>query len=288
MNNKSYLRIQEEKILKEVELLQSVPHPTTKGNHLEGLLLQFLKEELPKRYSVNSGFIIGVRGWENFAQYEDGKDGKFRSKEVDVVIFDEQRNVNPLKLFNKRDFYVEAVHAVISIKSSLDKKTFLDIEECGMLPNLISAKGIKKHSISHPIIGRRRTSDSKNIFATDPIFAVGFTYMAKVSLATIKKYLDVESKKYSWWYDIFPDMIVVLGKGIIYLDQNVDESQFEYKILETPDNTLEEFFIHLLAALNNGQHFVTGLTAYKNFYDDIPKSVLEAVAEKYSKKGVKN
>jgi|SRR3989344_3364292 len=261
---KSYLQIKEQEILKQAELLQSIDHPVTKGDHLEGLLLRFLKEELPKRYSIDSGFIIGLLKSKNSPnRHNDDEEGKFRSEEMDIVIFDEQKNVSPLKLLRKRDFYVEGMHGVVSIKSKLTKDNFLN-EKGNMLSNLISAKQIKMHSLNYQVSNGRETFDTKGGQVPIPIIAAGFAY-AGPSLTTVKKYLDSKIPLYHRWDEIFPDIVAILGKGIVYMIDNVNSSP-KYEVLETQDGTLEEFFFQLLRLLNNRQTFVAGLKSYRDFY----------------------
>ena len=263
---KSYLKIKEQEILQEVDLLKSVKHPVVKGGQLEDLLIRFLREELPKQYSVDSGFVIGLRQWQDgpLNRVHNDKSGKFRSKEMDIVIFDEQRNISPLKLLRKRDFYVEGVYAILSVKSVLDSKSFSN-SKTGLLDNLISAKKIKTHSYSHSMMMRRKTSDSQGSFVSRPVISVGIAFDG-VELKTIKSYLDSEAKKYNFWWDIFPDLIVVLGKGILFIDEDNQGSSF-YNTLKAPKNSLEEFFYHLLSLLNAVPTIhPVGLTAYRDFY----------------------
>lgn len=270
MSNNSYLKIKEKTMMNEASLLQSITHPTTKGDHLENLLKNFLKEELPKRYSIDSGFIIGLLSWKKDSKILEDEKGKFRSKEVDVVIFDEQKNVSPLKLLRKRDFFVEQTHAIISIKKILDKSNFLT-KGTSMLKNLISAKKIKILSLNYPVSNAKTTFDTEGSQVPIPIISAGFAYESKINLNQIKKNLEIELEKYKKWQEIFPDIIAVLGMGLVYKTGDDYASlghEAKYEILEAKENTLEEFFIYLLSLLNNRETFTVGLIKYKDFYDN--------------------
>lgn len=257
-------------MVNEAKLLQSVKHPTTKGDHLEGLLLRFLRDELPKKYSVDSGFIIGLLSWKTDSKYGDDEKGKFRSREVDIIVFDEQKNVNPLKLLRKKDFFIEGVHAAISVKNKINKANLIN-EKTSILQNLLSAKKIKISSLNYRVTNARATFDAIGSQVPIPIISVGFAYQSQLSLLKIKEHLENESKKYKKWWEIFPDMITVLGMGLVYRegdDWSSPGNEAKYSILESKGNTLEEFFIRLLGLLNNRDTFTAGLTAYKDFYNN--------------------
>jgi hypothetical protein len=127
--------------------------------------------------------------------------------------------VNPLKLLRKRDFYVEGVYSVISVKSSLNKKTFSD-KKTGMLANLISAKKIITYSYSNPASFSDITIEMLGTSVHSSVMPIGFAYSG-VSLKTIKGYLDREAKNYQRWWDIFPKIVVVLQKGLLYLTRHI-------------------------------------------------------------------
>lgn len=266
MPKDSYLVTKEKQLLQELKLLESVDHPVTKGEHLEAILQGFFRENLPKKYSTDSGFIIGLLKGKNTRKYGDDQNGKFRSKEMDIVIFDEQQNINPLKLLKKKDFYVESVYAVISIKKHLNKQTFIE-GKANMLDNLVSSRNIKPYAFSYQVSNGDTTFDSAGGMVPHPIISAGFAFSG-VGLKTIKRYLDSEISKYGRWYDKFPNIIAVLGKGIIVLNGGEqDISTAKYSIIDCPSNTLEEFFIYLLKYINNRVIYIAGVEHYRDFYN---------------------
>jgi len=259
---KSYLTIREEQLLGELALLDSVEHPGAKGTHLENLLKNFLSEELPRKYSIGSGFIVGLS---QLSESGKSNEGFIRSKEMDIIIFDEQKNVNPLKLLDKKDYFVESVYGAVSVKKELTKNSFC-AGKCNMLDNLISARKIQPAAFSNPVMNSSRASDSFGTFAGKPIISVGFSYSSKLRLEKVKEFLEDKIKRSGKsWYRKFPTMIVILGKGIIELIEDQEQKRF-YEIKRCPETSLEEFFFSFLQRLNNREAEVAGMELYKNYY----------------------
>jgi hypothetical protein len=89
-----------------------VEHSTLKGTHRENIIDIYLKEILPKRFSIGSGMVYGVIQ---------------KSKEADLVIWDEQ-NYPELKLLGHSMFFAESAKAIIEVKTKWSKKEFKDIK----------------------------------------------------------------------------------------------------------------------------------------------------------------
>lgn len=87
-------------------------HSGLKGDHRENILRLFLKDILPKRYSIDRGMVYGMIG---------------KSREADIVIWDEM-NYPKLKLSDSKIFFSEGVKAVIEVKSRWSCKEFEDIK----------------------------------------------------------------------------------------------------------------------------------------------------------------
>lgn len=82
-------------------------HPSTKGTERENILIKFLEENLPKVFSVVKGEAVDI--------YNNG------SRQLDVMIYDNSRNI-PFCM--GKDSYLlpaEALLAVIEVKSKLTK-----------------------------------------------------------------------------------------------------------------------------------------------------------------------
>ncbi len=83
-------------------------HPVTKGNISENNWIEWLKEYLPKRYSVDKAFII------------DSENNL--SDQIDVVIYDNQ--YSPFIFKNAGEIYIpaESVYCILEVKQELNKK----------------------------------------------------------------------------------------------------------------------------------------------------------------------
>nr|MBI4157007.1 hypothetical protein [Candidatus Woesearchaeota archaeon] len=86
---------------------KSIPHPVAKGDTSEFQWVKWLKTYLPKRYSVDKGFVIDYEG--NI------------SEQQDIIIYDCQ--YTPYLLNKEGATYVtaESVYAVIEVKPKMTK-----------------------------------------------------------------------------------------------------------------------------------------------------------------------
>jgi hypothetical protein len=99
------------KLRQDFDELSVVPHNGLKGNEAEKLVKVFLKEHLPKRFSVGSGFII------------DRSDNV--SKQTDVIIYDALNCPVYRASEDAAIFPSDNVAAVVEVKSCLDKKQLI-------------------------------------------------------------------------------------------------------------------------------------------------------------------
>lgn len=86
----------------------ALTHPVAKGTASENEWVEVLKMHLPKRYDVDSGFVVDSRGTQ--------------SEQIDLVIYD--RQYAPL-LYNRQGQRVlpaESVYAVFEVKQQLGRR----------------------------------------------------------------------------------------------------------------------------------------------------------------------
>lgn len=116
MLKKFYKAKVEEIRLRYESICELVEHNGEKGIENELILIDFLKEFLPKSYSVGRGFIIDSNG--------------NTSNQCDIVIYDNLYNPNIIKLSSNTYFPVESVYCVIEVKTTVRdedmKKSFED------------------------------------------------------------------------------------------------------------------------------------------------------------------
>lgn len=84
-------------------------HPGAKGDNAELNWVAMLRKFLPRRYCVDSAFVVDVNG--------------AASEQIDVVIYDSQ--YSPLLFHHKRGLYIpaESVYAVFEVKQKMSKNT---------------------------------------------------------------------------------------------------------------------------------------------------------------------
>lgn len=82
-------------------------HRLSAGEHREDLVKNFLQGHLPKRFGVSSGFAISTEG--------------MFSSEADLLVVDHQNNA-PLYPHNRKSLWpVEAIYALIEVKTYLSR-----------------------------------------------------------------------------------------------------------------------------------------------------------------------
>lgn len=87
-------------------------HPPSAGDNREDIVEKFLKQHLPKRFGVSTGFVFS----------HDGK----RSKQADLLVVDDQNNA-PLYPDDRNQLWpVEAVYALIEVKTQLNRRDLED------------------------------------------------------------------------------------------------------------------------------------------------------------------
>lgn len=97
-------------VLDDLDLTKSIRHPGENGRAREQILKNFLRKILPKKYSIDTGFVIDATGG--------------ISNQIDIVIYrDDYHSV--LEIGNIKHFMVESVAAVIENKASIASSSTL-------------------------------------------------------------------------------------------------------------------------------------------------------------------
>lgn len=103
----AFMGVQEELVLKLKQASLSISHAPSVGSVNEDHWISVFRAYLPKRYEVNSGFVIDSLG--------------ARSEQIDVVIYDKHFTPTLLDQQSHRYIPAEAVYAVFEAKPHLDK-----------------------------------------------------------------------------------------------------------------------------------------------------------------------
>lgn len=125
-------------------LSKLVTHRYSNGAYHEEIIRSVLRNFLPTRFSVKTGFIY--------------KDDTHVSRQIDILVIDE--NVPTAYIFQEGDFAVvrpDAVIAAIEVKTTLSSKDFGDA-----LRNIASAKELvgSRFGLAGIIFGYQRDSDA--------------------------------------------------------------------------------------------------------------------------------
>lgn len=108
------------------QILQNAHYPSV-GKYKENLLLKIIKEYIPKKYDVGTGFVLFVHDATEERKLKKGFDklnmGSYSaSKQCDIIIYDS--STIPL-IFKDDDFIIvrpESVKSIIEVKSKANKK----------------------------------------------------------------------------------------------------------------------------------------------------------------------
>ena len=100
-------------------------HGGLRGSHREELQRIYLREILPRRFSIGHGMVYGVAG---------------RSNEADIVIWD-AGNYPSLPLTDSSLFFAESVRVVLESKSDYDIREFRDVlKKCRTVHGIVAAR----------------------------------------------------------------------------------------------------------------------------------------------------
>ena len=102
-----------ERMLSEINTISDrMSHSGEKGRNNELVLREFLNAALPRRFSVSTGKVVAVGGLE--------------SGQMDLIVHDRIHTPALLEAHAWSLVPIESVYAVISVKTTLDKKELRD------------------------------------------------------------------------------------------------------------------------------------------------------------------
>lgn len=223
------------KLRQDLDRTMSIPHAGERGGEVENILKRFLKDHLPKRYDVTSGFIL------------DRNDNV--SAQTDVIVYD--ASSCPVLETYEDNLIVPSDNAtaVIEVKSNLTKE---DIEDAaGKIANI---KSLSKSKIDLP-------PGPWNLNTIGILFA----FKSTLSLETVGKHYHSSFAKYGLGRHI--DYIFILDEGMLSINAHLPgESGFAPMILYHPNSgpngtvlivggtkfkekTVDQFIRYLLAHL---------------------------------------
>ena len=180
------------KLLSDFNVSAMYEHQGNKGSFREGALRDFLaSDRMPSKYGLGTGEIVSSHGEV--------------SKQSDLIVFDRLNSIPLLYSDTVQVFPVESVYGVVEVKSKLSKDELLKA-----LENIKSVKALGDDSVTQyrngPIAYARKTPRPFGI-----VFAYGLANNSLESLRSNLQEWESNEEKQFW-----PNMIVVLGVGVIY------------------------------------------------------------------------
>ena len=217
-----HLKNNREALLHYSEVVGLAKHPVNLGAAREGLISNFIQQNLPEYISYHTGEIF------------DRKDR--RSGQIDIVL---HPITSPkISLHSTINIFpAETVLAALEVKSNLTKAKLTEA--------LTSSEKLKKVEL----IGQRR-EDRFDIVDPDRVPFIVFAYKGP-KLQTLKKHLKSHCEQNSETYRALPDLIVVLDRGYyllktprwMFVGANIDNI---YKVKEETDFVLLGIFEFIL------------------------------------------
>lgn len=172
-----------------------IKHSGTKGSAREDILIEFLRNHMPKKFGFSKGEICSSKGE--------------TSKQIDIIIYDQENHPVFYDVGNQVIVPSESVLCTIEVKSILTKKKIMEsVENIKSVKNMDKSaaridEDITKESIEQGV--RHRIIPTKGCV---------FAYHSRLKLETIAEVLNEENQKLNDNEKI--NFICVLNRGIIF------------------------------------------------------------------------
>lgn len=228
------------------EIRANNPHAGDSGTEVEMILKKFLDDRLPKRFGVESGFVVGQDG--------------IVSRQTDLIVFDALNSPVYRKGPKTHILHRDNVAVALEVKSKLNKEELKDAAK--KIASVKKLKASPVNSADRPVT----FSDMINTNVLGCVFAFD-SYTSLETLAENLKEINAEEDSSNWI-----DLICVLDKGIIgYSLQAPFDKDFAgvYAGTCTDQFPIPPFYIHLTKqdagelALN---HFFIRVISHLTFF----------------------
>src|SRR3990172_5408222 len=192
----------EQEMLGAISQANVIPHNLSKGQSIEEIFRNFLKDRLPKSISVGSGIIVDSNG--------------SVSKQLDVIVYDSLKT--PLFYQDQvtQIIPVECVYAVIEVKKEIPSVEKLNL----IIENMESVRCLEKKAFFKPLGVLTHTH---NLYGqTWDYWPIQYYVFAidSMDLDTLKQKIADDNIKKSRkpWNRL--DVICVLKKGLIFYEND--------------------------------------------------------------------
>lgn len=226
----SHINAIEKVLLAQSNAAKNAGHPNLRGGPREWFIRDFLLSHLPSTLEVGQGEIIDVNSVPNPPK------GNYRPQ-VDVVIY---RRDLPKISYSTSDYayLAEGVMATIESKSII---TDSELENA----NIASVKHSSLTRSAKPVMQIGKSHDK--------IYHYVLAYDGPQSMATVGGWMINQVQKNSWLPEQMVDMIIVLGKGVLWRLNSFPELTINnakpanyWAFIDQSDKNLLTLFVHML------------------------------------------
>lgn len=205
-------------------------HPNLRGGPREWFIRDFLQAHLPSTLEIGQGEIIDVNSVPNPSR------GQYRPQ-VDVVIY---RRDLPKISYSKTDY----AYLAEGVMSTIESKSVITNEELKNA-NIAAVKNNALTRSSSPVmtIGKQH----------DRIYQYVLAFDGPANMATVTGWLIAQLQENNWTPNQMVDMIIVLGKGVVWKLSAFPELQIPnttstnyWAYIDQPEKNLLTLFIHML------------------------------------------
>lgn len=172
-----------EKLRTDFDKSASIPHGASKGGERERSLRQFLRDHIPRRFDVGSGFVVDQRG--------------DVSDQTDIVVYDAMNCPVWRASESAGIFPSDNVAAIVEVKSILDKDRISD-----SFKNIASVKKLAK----------LKAKETGDLYTAQTLGCI-FGYSTTLKFETIlEHFADILINNGFGWH---PDVLCVLDVGVV-------------------------------------------------------------------------
>ena len=197
----------------EVDLINSlVPHQGTKGSLNEESLRRILTSFLPSKYTLGTGFVIDSLG--------------SRSRQVDIIIFDELNSSKLFRNFSQVLYPVESVFACIEVKTSTDKADLAEIaQENRAIAALKHYAPVVNSLRPHPTIPH--TIETSALNTKPPLTFLVSYHTGSANPLTVRSWFEECGEK-----EFLPDIALFLDLGMVAIrPKSTEKETFDFLLM---------------------------------------------------------
>lgn len=226
----SHINAIEKVLIAQSSAAKNAGHPNLRGGPREWFIRDFLLAHLPSNLEIGQGEIIDTNSIPNPSP------GNYRPQ-VDVVIY---RRDLPKISYSQTDF----AYLSEGVMATIESKSVITDDEL---------KNTNIAAIKHSALTRSASSGFSVGTPHDKIFKYVVAFDGPAQMSTIAGWLIGQIQTHNWSPDQMVDMIVVLGKGVLWKISAFPELQVTtattanyWAYIDQTDKNILTLFIHML------------------------------------------